>query len=105
VPGRVTGRAGDREQGAAVELFLQVESGRILAARFEAFGCPHLLAAASWLVETLPGFDQARLAAWDWQQVAMALQVPAARFGRLLTLQDAARDAGRNWALQYGSTV
>jgi cysteine desulfurase len=105
VRGRVTGRAGDREQGAAVELVLQVESGRIVAARFEAFGCPHLLAAASWLVEALPGFDRARLAAWDWQEVVTALQVPAARFGRLLTLQDAARDAARNWALQNGSTV
>ena len=104
-PGLVTGRAGDREQGAAVELWLRVESGRIAAARFEAFGCPQLLAAASWLVEALPGFEQAQLAAWDWQDVARELQVPAAKYGRLLTLQDAVRDAARNWALQAGSTV
>jgi cysteine desulfurase len=105
VPGLITGRAGDREQGAAVALALKVAAGTIVAARFEAFGCPHLLAAASCLVEVLPGFDQARLAAWDWQEVAAALQVPAARIGRLLTLQDAVRDAARNWALQSGSTV
>jgi cysteine desulfurase len=104
-PGLITGRAGDREQGAAVALWLQTESGRIVAARFEAFGCPHVLAAASWLVEALPGFDRARLAAWDWQDVAQALQVPMAKYGRLLTLQDAARDAARNWALHAGSTV
>jgi cysteine desulfurase len=104
-PGLITGRAGDRDQGAAVELWLRVESGRIVAARFEAYGCPQLLAAASWLVEVLPGFEQARLAAWDWPEVARELQVPAVKFGRLLTLQDAVRDAARNWALQVGSTV
>jgi cysteine desulfurase len=104
-PGLVTGRAGDREQGAEVGLALRVEAGRVVEARFQAFGCPQLLAAASCLVEALPGFDQARLAAWDWQGLAERLQVPAARYGRLLTLQDAVRDAARNWALQAGSTV
>ncbi len=99
------GRAGDREQGAEVELSLRVVAGRVVEARFRAFGCPHLLAAASWLTERLRGADAAQVAAWDWREVAEALEVPAAKFGRLLTLQDAARAAARNWAGATSSTV
>lgn len=100
-----SGRAGDREQGFEVELRFELSGGRIGAAAFTAFGCPHLLAAASWLIEQVRGWDRDALAAWDWQEVARVLDVPAAKFGRLLTLQDAARDAARNWPGEPGSTV
>jgi hypothetical protein len=46
-----------------------------------------------------------QLGAWDWQDAAAALEVPPAKFGRLLTLQDAVREAARNWASEAGSTV
>ena len=104
-PTVVLGKAGDRERGCEVELQFDVASGRVDAATFTAFGCPHLLAAASWLVEHARGWNQASLAAWDWQEAARALDVPAAKFGRLLTLQDAVRDAARNWPGARGSTV
>ena len=74
-----------------------MHDGRIVEARFLAFGCPHLLAAASWLTERLVGFDREQLGAWDWQEAARALAVPPANIARLLTLQDAARDLARNW--------
>lgn len=99
------GRGGDREQGAEVELQLGVAGNRVQAARFQGFGCPHFLAAASWLVEHLVDLERAELATWDWQSVATALEVPPAKFGRLLTLQDALRQAGRNWPGTTGSTV
>ena len=70
-----------------------------------AFGCPHLLAAASWLVEQARGWTRADLEAWDWQDAARALEIPPAKFGRLLTLQDAVRATARNWAGDPGSTV
>jgi len=91
------GRAGDREQGAEVALHCRVAGRRVTEVRFQAFGCPHFLAAASWLSERLPGAAQQELAAWDWREAAGALDVPAAKFGRLLTLQDAVRDVARNW--------
>jgi cysteine desulfurase len=99
------GRAGDREQGTEVELQLGVAGDRVEAARFQAFGCPHVLAAASWLTERLPGLERAAVAAWDWQIAATALEVPPAKFGRLLVLQDALRQAVRNWPGTTGSTV
>lgn len=96
-PDIATGHAGDREQGAEVELYCRVAAGRVAEARFLAFGCPHLLAAASWLTGRLQGAGKAELEAWDWREAAEALEVPAAKFGRLLTLQDAVRAAARNW--------
>jgi nitrogen fixation protein NifU and related proteins len=104
-PDVVSGRAGDREQGAEVVLQCRLQAGRIAEARFRAFGCPHLLAATSWVCECLRGADRARLERWDWREAADALEVPPAKFGRLLTLQDAIRAIARNWPGTTGSTV
>jgi cysteine desulfurase len=71
-----TGAAGDVEQGARVELQLAVAGDRVQAARFAAFGCPHLLAAASWLTERLAGLERTEVVGWDWQAAATALEVP-----------------------------
>jgi NifU-like protein involved in Fe-S cluster formation len=99
------GRAGAREQGCEVELYCRIVGHRVTEARFRAFGCPHLLAAASWLTERLAGAARVELAAWDWREAAAALEVPAAKFGRLLTLQDAVRHLARNWPGDPPSTV
>ncbi|HSW33370.1 MAG TPA: iron-sulfur cluster assembly scaffold protein [Steroidobacteraceae bacterium] len=101
----VTACAGDREQGAEVRLQFRVGNGRVVDARFQAFGCPHFLAAASWLTDRLRDADRAQLEAWDWREAATALEVPAAKYGRLLTLQDAVRAAARNWPGATRSTV
>ena len=45
------------------------------------------------------------LRAWDWREAAAALEVPPAKFGRLLTLQDAVRAAAGNWPGAAASTV
>jgi NifU-like protein involved in Fe-S cluster formation len=104
-PGSVSGVAGDVERGARVHLQLGVEHGRVREARFRAFGCPHFVAAASWLTERLKGASRSDLEGWDWREAAEAVEVPPAKFGRLLTLQDAVRDAARNWSGATGSTV
>lgn len=101
----VTACAGDREQGAEVCLQFRVTDGRVAEARFQAFGCPHFVAAASWLTDRLRGAGQAQFEAWDWREAAAALEVPAAKYGRLLTLQDAVRDVARNWPGASRSTV
>lgn len=103
--GVVQGRAGDRELGAEVLLQVRVESGRAAELRFRAFGCPHLIAAASWLTDRLRGASRADLEGWDWREAATALEVPPAKFGRLLVLQDAVRALAGNWPGGNGSTV
>jgi nitrogen fixation protein NifU and related proteins len=99
------GGAGDVEQGARVEFDFLVDQGRVTKARFRAFGCPHLIATASWVTERLRGADRDSLVTWDWREAAEALEVPPAKFGRLLTVQDALRDAAGNWPAGAGSTV
>ena len=104
-PGIARGRAGDREQGAEVLFEFAVQADRIAEARFRAFGCPHFLAGASWLTERLLGATRTDLLGWDWREAADALTIPPAKFGRLLTLQDALRDAAGNWPGQTQSRV
>jgi NifU-like protein involved in Fe-S cluster formation len=101
----VAARAGDREQGAEVVLTLCVEGDRAAELRFRAFGCPHFIAAASWLTDRLRGADRGELAQWDWHEAAEALEVPPTKFGRLLILQDAVHGLARNWPGEAGSTV
>lgn len=96
-PGVVTGRAGDRELGAQFEIDVRVEAGRMAEVRFRTFGCPHCIAAASWLTDRLRSGRRGDLEQWDWREAAEALEVPPAKYGRLLTLQDAVRDVARNW--------
>ena len=101
----VTAQAGDREQGAEVQLSMRVVEGRSAELRFLAFGCPHFLAAASWLTDRLRGARRDELAVWDWREAADALEVPPAKFGRLLILQDAVHGLARNWPGETASTV
>lgn len=101
----VMAQAGDREQGAEVQLSMHVVADRAAELRFLAFGCPHFLAAASWLTDRLRGAGRSDLLAWDWREVADALEVPPAKFGRLLILQDAVHELARNWPGETGSTV
>ena len=105
MPDVIRAAAGDREQGAEVRLSARIAAGRIVELRFQAFGCPHFTAAASWLVDRLQGADARECGQWDWREAANALEVPAAKFGRLLTLQDAVRGLARNWPGAPQSTV
>ena len=101
----VRARGGDREHGAEVVLAVQVADGQAVELRFRAFGCPHFLAAASWLTDRLCGAGRAVFAEWDWREVATALEVPPAKYGRLLVLQDAVHELAGNWPGPGPSTV
>ncbi|MCC7463049.1 MAG: iron-sulfur cluster assembly scaffold protein [Gammaproteobacteria bacterium] len=97
-PGRVlSGQAGSRAQGTEVRFDWRVEAGRILEARFLAYGCPYTLAVCDWLVAQLAGRD--RNAPWpgDPEAWAGALGVPLERLGRLLVVEDALKATLRAW--------
>jgi NifU-like protein involved in Fe-S cluster formation len=93
----IVATAGDEAQGALIEVSLDVRGERVHAAKFRAYGCPHVIASASWLAEHLVGRTRDEVEAWDWRDVQRALDVPPAKFGRLLTLQDVARALAGNW--------
>lgn len=96
-PDVITARAGRREQGVEFVVSARVAADRIAAARFEVYGCPHCIAAASWLSERLVGRTLAELEAWGWREAVAALQIPAEKRGRLLILEDALRALAEAW--------
>jgi hypothetical protein len=94
------GDAGHERQGTRVRFALRMAGCRILEARYRAFGCPYTLAACEWLARQLQGrklgapaatgLAQALGGPLDW---ARTLQIPAARLGRLLVIEDALQAA------------
>lgn len=87
------GRAGAIKQGALVELWLRVQDERVEDARFEAFGCPSTIAAASWLCQWLPGRTLEQALALDGLTIARALEMDAAKRGVALVVEDALKAA------------
>lgn len=92
-PNVVRARAGNPAAGAVVSLSMQIESGKVAGVRFQAYGCPHFLAAVSLATERLQGFPVASLAGWSAREIGRDLAVPVEKRGRLLILEDAVRAA------------
>jgi NifU-like protein involved in Fe-S cluster formation len=97
----IVGRAGRREQGAEFALSAKVADEKIAAARFEAYGCPHCVAAGSWLAQWLIGADRERVRSWSWRELAEALEIPTAKRGRLLILEDAVSALAEDWRKRF----
>ncbi|HEX7013735.1 MAG TPA: iron-sulfur cluster assembly scaffold protein [Steroidobacteraceae bacterium] len=97
-PDVVEGAAGRLEDGVHFVLTARIEGERVAEVRVEVYGCPHCVAAASWLSERLIGASRADLEAWSWREAARSLEVPAVKRGRLLILEDSVRALARAWA-------
>jgi NifU-like protein involved in Fe-S cluster formation len=84
-----SGSAGSQAKGTWVRFDVQILQQHMTAARFQAFGCPHVIAIAAWLTETSVG----RAAQERLPETVHALQrrfdVPAEKLGRLLVIEDA----------------
>jgi NifU-like protein involved in Fe-S cluster formation len=80
----LVGEAMALDRGAWVRFEARVEDGRIADCRFRAWGCPHTLAAAAVAAESLAtgGLPDAR-------GIALELEAPAEKLGRLLVVEDA----------------
>jgi len=99
--GVIRGTAGSIAQGTMFVLSARVVGGRIEEVRFEAYGCPHCIAAGSWLSERLVGLTRDELRDWRWRDADQALQFPKEKRGRLLILEDAVRALSGAWAPQH----
>jgi NifU-like protein involved in Fe-S cluster formation len=95
--GVIRGVAGSVEQGTMFVLSARVAAGRIEAVRFEAYGCPHCIAAGSWLTERLVGLSEPELRQWRWRAADQALGFPPEKRGRLLILEDAVKALSEAW--------
>ena len=96
--GLVAGEAEDRSLNVWVRFQVQVTEARISAVRYQVYGCPHTVAAASWVAQWLDGRPVEALRQVDVHAVARALNVPLEKMGKLLRIEDAltacARRAG-----------
>jgi NifU-like protein involved in Fe-S cluster formation len=90
-PDVIQASAGSVAQGTSFHLSARLSGGSITAMQFEAYGCPHCIAAASWTTQRLVGSGLEALAHWDWRPVAQMLEIPAEKRGRMLILQDAVK--------------
>jgi NifU-like protein involved in Fe-S cluster formation len=87
--------AGNRAAGAEVSFSVRIAGSAVAEVRFQAFGCPHFLAAASLATERLKGLPVAALADWTARDIGQELAVPVEKRGRLLILEDAVRAAAQ----------
>lgn len=78
-------------QGVHLRLMASVRDGRILRMRFEAWGCPHLLAACEAACADVEGRPAAELEGYDISALIKELSIPVEKTGRILVLDDAIR--------------
>jgi NifU-like protein involved in Fe-S cluster formation len=72
-----------------------VTEGVVRAVAFQAFGCPHTLAAASLVAERLEGQPFATAREFDVRAVCAPLDVPIEKAGKLLRIEDAVQQCWR----------
>jgi len=92
-PRIVRGEAGREALGTRVRFDLKLADGRLLEARYRAYGCPHTLATCEWLARSLEGSPLEGLSIGTPLDWAQHLGVPAAKLGRLLVIEDALQAA------------
>ena len=85
----MAGEAEDRTLHVWVRFQLQLDGDVVVAARFQVFGCPHTVAAASVVAEWLEGRPVAAARELDVKAVCAQLAVPAEKIGKLLRIEDA----------------
>jgi NifU-like protein involved in Fe-S cluster formation len=93
----VTGEAGRPAEGVRFVLSAKIADNRLREPRYEAYGCPHCIAAGSWMTQQLEGATCEDLERWSWRAAAEMLEVPAEKRGRLLILEDAVRALAASW--------
>jgi NifU-like protein involved in Fe-S cluster formation len=91
----VSGAAEDRTLHVWVRFQMQVIEGVVGAVVFQAYGCPHTLAAASLVAERLEGQSVATARELDVRAVCAHLGVPIEKVGKLLRIEDAVQACWR----------
>ncbi|UCC14135.1 MAG: iron-sulfur cluster assembly scaffold protein [Gammaproteobacteria bacterium] len=85
----ISGAAGEEGLGTRVEFDFRLRSGTVEESAFRVYGCPHAIAAASWVAENA---RDRRLDDTSWMdplRLAALLEVPEHKLGVLLVVQDA----------------
>lgn len=82
------------DQGVRIRLSMLARDGRVETARFQAWGCPHLLAACEAFCAGAEGRELADLRGYSAAALMQSLAIPVEKTGRILVLEDAVRSLG-----------
>jgi NifU-like protein involved in Fe-S cluster formation len=83
------------DQGIQLALTAMLDGATIRAMAFQAYGCPHVIAAAEAACAELEGRDAVELLEFSAAGLMQSLSVPVEKTGRILVLEDAIRSLGR----------
>ena len=83
------------DQGIRIRLTADVADEALQRLRFQAWGCPHVIAAAEWFCREFEGRPVAELEAFSCAQIMQQLAVPVEKTGRILVLEDTVRSLGQ----------
>jgi NifU-like protein involved in Fe-S cluster formation len=92
-----SGAAGDRALGTEVVFQMRVRDREIAEMSFQAFGCPHTIAACSLATERLTGQPVDALVELTAESLADTLEAPVEKMGRMLLIEDALRNCFIAW--------
>lgn len=79
------------DQGMRIRLTARLESGVLDELRFQAWGCPHVIAAAEAFCCHFEGRPAADLEQFESARIMQDLAVPVEKTGRILVLEDTVR--------------
>jgi NifU-like protein involved in Fe-S cluster formation len=82
------------DQGVRIRLYARVAGERIDALRFQAWACPHVIAAAEAFCSDFEGRPATDLLEFSSSGLMQSLAVPVEKTGRILVLEDAVRSLG-----------
>lgn len=92
-----SGGAGIREHGVQVVFNASIADRKIIDIRFQAFACPHTIAACGLVTERLNGAGVEALLDVSPDALAEELDAPVEKMGRMLVVQDALRNCFLAW--------
>jgi NifU-like protein involved in Fe-S cluster formation len=92
-PGVVSGQAGTPAARSVLRIELQFAGGRVVDARFGAYGCPTSIAVGAWITGEAIGRTAAELRSIDAALLRATLEIPDDRAHCALLGEDALRAA------------
>lgn len=92
-----TGEAGSEEAGTRVVFTARVRAGLVAGLDARVYGCPHTRAACDEALRRLRGAPVADLGSLAPGDLGAAADMPPAKAGRLLVIQDALRNCLADW--------
>jgi len=87
------GRFGAEAPGSVLSLAFQLDGGRVVDARFQAYGCPTSIAVGAWIADWAIGQPIQNLASLKAAQLRAALEIPDTRAHCALMGEDAVQAA------------